>query len=210
MRHNPKHAVTDETVVRRLIEENPWATIVSPGDDGLVASHYPMLLDDEADDLTVVTHVGRPDERIHGLGSAEVLLIFAGPHGYVSPSWYAPGAVRAPTWNFSVAHCHGTPEILELEENIGVLTRLVARFEQRVEEPLYLERETAAKLAPGTVGLRIPIDRFVCKVKMSQDKDPRTRAQVLEQLSGEGPYSHPELAEEMKRALTEGAAAASD
>lgn len=127
MRHNPHHSVTDPDVVRRLIDENPWATLVSEHEGELVASHLPVLLD-EGDDLAIVTHVGRPDDRLHGLGAQEVLLIVAGPHGYVSPSWYGPEGVRAPTWNFSVAHCHGVPEILDADENLAVLTRLAARF----------------------------------------------------------------------------------
>jgi transcriptional regulator len=193
--------VTDEAVVRRLIAENPWATLVSPGDDELVASHYPVLLDDRSEELAVVTHVGRPDERIHNLGEGEVLLIVAGPHGYISPSWYAPGAVRAPTWNFSVAHLYGTPQILAADENVRVLTRLVAHFERHVEEPMWLDEETAGRLAPGTVGIRLPITRFVCKVKMSRDKDPETRERVLARLREPGPYAHPALADDMERAL---------
>src|SRR4051794_16528487 len=125
MRYNPKTAETDEAVVRALIAENPSATIVSQHDGELVASHYPILLDDSRDQLAIVTHVGRPDEKVHGLGSGnEVLLIVAGPNGYISPSWYAPGVTRAPTWNFSVAHCYGVPEILTLEENKATLARL--------------------------------------------------------------------------------------
>jgi transcriptional regulator len=203
MRHNPKHAVTDEGVVRRLIAENPWATIVSRNGDELVASHYPVLLDDQAapDELTVVTHVGRPDERIHDLGNSEVLLIVAGPHGYISPSWYSEGTTRVPTWNFSVAHCYGVPEILEEDENLRVLTRLVEHFEREVDEPAYLDQEIGARIAPGTVGLRIPITRFVCKVKMSQDKDPESQERVLDELRGSGPYGQERLADEMQRAL---------
>jgi len=203
MRHNPKHAVTDGAVVRRLIDENPWATIVSRKGDELVASHYPILLDDRAAarDLTVVTHVGRPDERIHDLGASEVLLIVAGPHGYISPSWYSDETTRVPTWNFSVAHCYGVPEILEPEENLQVLTRLVEHFEQRVEKPAYLDPEDGARIAPGTVGLRIPITRFVCKVKMSQDKDAESQERVLDELRGSGPYRQERLADEMQRAL---------
>ena len=203
MRHNPKHAVTDETVVRRLIEENPWATIVSRNGDELVASHYPILLDDRAapDELAVVTHVGRPDERIHGLGDSEVLLIVAGPHGYISPSWYSEGTMRVPTWNFSVAHCYGVPEILEESENLRVLTRLVEHFEREVDEPAYLDQEVGARIAPGTVGLRIPITRFVCKVKMSQDKDAESQGRVIDELRGTGPYGQEQLADEMQRAL---------
>jgi transcriptional regulator len=202
MRHNPKHAVTDEAVVRTLIAEHPWATIVSQHEGELVASHYPILLDDTREALTIVTHVGRPDERVHGFGSGrEILLIVAGPHGYVSPSWYAPGATRAPTWNFSVAHCYGVPELIGLEENKATLARLVAHFEDRVDQPVYLEPETADRLAPGTVGFRLEITRFICKVKMSQDKDEQSQRNVLAALRGDGPYAHPALAADMERAL---------
>lgn len=206
MRPNPKHAVTDASVVRRLIAENPWATIVSHNGEELVASHYPLLLDDRAapEELAVVTHVGRPDERVHDLGGSEVLVIVAGPHGYISPSWYSEQATRVPTWNFSVAHCYGIPEILDPDENLRVLTRLVEHFERQVENPACLDPEIGTRLAPGTVGLRIPITRFVCKVKMSQDKDDQSQQQVLEALRGPGPYGHQRLADEMDGALRAG------
>jgi transcriptional regulator len=200
MRPNPLHATEDPDVVRALVRRNPWATIVSSTDDGLVASHYPVLLED-GDDITLVTHLGRPDDRVHQLGQGrEVLVIVQGPHGYVSPSWYAPGASRAPTWNFSVAHLYGVPQVLDAEENLDVLTRLVAHFEQHVDEPMYLDRAWAAPVARGTVGLRIPVSRFVCKVKMSQDKDPQSVANVIAALRRPGPYQHEQLAADMERA----------
>ena len=167
----------------------------------MVASNYPVLVDDEAEGLALVTHVGRPDERNHAFGANEMLVIFAGPHGYISPSWYAPGATRAPTWNFSTVHCYGVPEILEPEENARVLTRLVAHFEQQVEEPMWLEQATLDKLAGGTCGIRIPVTRFICKVKMSADKDRQTQANVLDHLRGSGPYASEPLASDMERAL---------
>jgi transcriptional regulator len=202
MRHNPAHAVADPAVVAELVRANPWATLVSEGAEGIVASHYPVLLDEEAEGLTLVTHLGRPDEVVHDLeGGGEMLVIVQGTHGYVSPSWYAPEATRAPTWNFTVAHLYGTPEVLAEEENLAVLTRLVAHFEQAVEEPLYLDREWARPVARGTVGLRIPVARFVCKRKLSQDKDPVSRRQVIAALREPGPYRHPELAAEMEREL---------
>jgi transcriptional regulator len=202
MRHTPEHAVDDERVVRRLIAENPWATIVSRNAGELVASHYPVLLDERDDSrLAIVTHVGRPDDQVHDLGRGEVLLIVAGVNGYISPSWYSEQAHRAPTWNFSVAHCYGVPELLEPDENLRVLTRLVAHFERHVDDPAYLDPELGARLAPGTVGLRLPITRFVCKVKMSQDKDPQSQKQVLEALRAPGAYRHPALADAMEREL---------
>jgi transcriptional regulator len=200
MRHNPAHATTDADAVRDLVRENPWATIVSSNDGELVASHYPVLLDEDAGVLALLTHVGRPDEEAHGFGDREVLVIVQGRHGYVSPSWYGPGATRAPTWNFSVAHMHGVPEVLGPDENLATLTRLVERFEREVEDPLYLDQEWGRGIAKGTVGLRIPVSRFVCKRKLSQDKDDRSRRQVIAKLREPGPYQHPELAAEMERA----------
>jgi transcriptional regulator len=190
-------------VVRRLIEANPWSILISENDDELVASHCPALLDDEAEGLAVVTHVGRPDEEIHGFGDREVLLIVQGSHGYISPSWYAPGAIRAPTWNFSTAHCYGVPELLDEEDTLGVLAKLVAKFERHVDRPMFLDREWARPVALGTVGLRLPITRFVCKVKMSQDKDPLTQHQVMTALRAPGRYQNRELADDMERALSE-------
>jgi transcriptional regulator len=140
---------------------------------------------------------------VHRFGDEEMLLIVAGPHGYVSPSWYGEGAIRAPTWNFTVAHCYGVPELLGEEENLRVLTRLVDHFERHVERPMQLDQEFGAKLARGTVGLRLPISRFVCKVKMSQDKDPVSQRQVLDALRRDGPYGNDALADVMQRALKE-------
>ena len=70
MRHNPKHAVTDPATVRRLIAENPWATIVSNRAAGWSRRTTPCCSTTDADDLAVVTHVGRPDEQVHGFGRA--------------------------------------------------------------------------------------------------------------------------------------------
>jgi transcriptional regulator len=203
VRENPHHTVTDEEVVRELIRENPWGTLVSHTDAGVVASHYPVLLDD-GDQLAIVTHVGRPDEEIHRFGDGELMVIIAGPHGYISPSWYSPEARPVPTWNFSVAHCYGVPQVLEPEENLRVLARLVHHFEQHVERPLELDLEVGARIAIGTVGIRLPISRFICKVKMSQDKDPQSRRQVIDALRRTGPYSNPVLAGQMQRAFQGG------
>jgi transcriptional regulator len=203
VRHNPRYAATDVQVVRSLITENPWATIVSNTESGLVASHCAVLLDDRGDELAVVTHVGRPDEELHRFEGREMLLIVAGSHGYISPSWYTEHATPVPTWNFSVAHCYGVPEVLAGEENLRVLTRLVEHFERPVDAPVALDQQIGARLATGTVGIRLAITRFVCKIKMSQDKDPQTQGQILDALRGSGPYGNPALADEMQRTLTE-------
>ena len=83
------------------------------------------------EDLSIVTHVGRPDETVHELGEHELLVIVQGPHGYISSSWYGDH-IEVPTWNFIAAHLSGVPEILQPDENFEVLTRLVDHFERHV------------------------------------------------------------------------------
>jgi transcriptional regulator len=184
-----------------LIRENAWGILVSGHAGQLVASHYPVLLDEDADDLAVFTHFGRPDEKEHDLGNREMMLIVQGVHGYVSPSWYAPGATRAPTWNFVVAHCYGTPQVLGEQANLDVLARLVEHFERHVDAPMRLDLEWAAPVAKGTLGIRLPISRFQCKVKLSQDKDPETQRRVIAALRAPGTYQNLRLAAEMQRTL---------
>ncbi|MBO0978959.1 FMN-binding negative transcriptional regulator [Microbacterium sp. SD291] len=204
MRQNPSFTLADVPEIRRVIDANPWATIVSAGEDGHVASHYVVLLDPDRDDLTVVGHVGRPDDLIHGLGGRELLVIFQGPHGYVSPGWY--GDVQAvPTWNYTAVHLAGVAEILTDEENLAVLDRLVDRFEGRMPEPRRMwERPNdpafVNRLAAGTVGFRLTPTRVVAKRKLSQNKPAETIEAVIAALEGDGPYAQPALAREMRRA----------
>lgn len=203
MRHNPQFDVTELDEVERLIDAHPWATLVSATDQGPVASHYPVLRERDADGLVLLTHLGRPDERIHQLGAGrELLVIFQGPHGYISPTWYADADAPVPTWNFSVVHCHGVPEVLSDEENLAVLDHLQRHFEAPIDAPRELDPDAAAQIARGTVGLRIPVRRWTCKAKASQNKSPETQARVLAALEQVGgPYADPALAAEMRRTL---------
>ncbi|GAT73082.1 transcriptional regulator [Microbacterium sp. HM58-2] len=204
MRQNPSFTLADVAEMRRVIDANPWATIASDGPEGMVASHYAVLLDEERDDLTVVGHVGRPDDLIHGMGERELLVVFQGPHGYISPGWY--GDVPAvPTWNYTAVHLAGVPEILTAEENLTVLDRLVDRFERRMPDPRRMwERPNDAafveRLAAGTVGFRLTPTRVVAKRKLSQNKPAETIETVIAELEGDGPYAQPALAHEMRRA----------
>ena len=202
MRKNPYYELTDEAEIRRLIRENPWATLVSNPETGLVASHYPILLEDDREELSIVTHVGRPDEKVHELGDHELLVIVQGPHGYISSSWYG-AHIEVPTWNFIVAHLSGVPELLDPTENFTVLSRLVDHFERHVEEPRPLDAtpEVAADArrdSRGTMGLRLVPTRVVAKRKMSQNKSPEIVETVLGELEGNGPYENESLAREMR------------
>lgn len=204
MRQNPSFTLASQEGVKRLIREHPWMTIVSNTDaSGLVASHYPVLLDEQDPGIVLLTHVGRPDEELHELGRHEVMVIVQGPHGYISPGWY-DASPAVPTWNFVTAHLHGTPELLDADENLKVLETLVDHFEDRLPEPRRMRgtpenSDYADRIASGTVGLRIPITRFVGKNKMSQNKPAETVDRIIDELEGGGPYANPALAAEMRR-----------
>lgn len=203
MRHTPIYVLTDENEVKRLIRENPWATIVSNTAKGLVASHYPVVLEETAEGISLVSHVGRPDEQLHELGQHEVLVIIAGPHGYISPSWYGNDEF-VPTWNHVTAHLYGVPEILSDDENFRVLDELVDLFEQRMPNPvsLDLDESQARRIAKGTVGMRLQVTRFDARLKLSQNKEPEVFDRIVAALEGDGPYSSAELAAEMKRSAS--------
>jgi transcriptional regulator len=200
MRYTPHYLLTDEDEVKRLIRENPWATIVSNSAKGLVASHYPVVLEEDEDGISIVSHVGRPDERAHELGDHEVLVIIQGAHGYISPGWYE-NKEFVPTWNHVTAHLYGTPEILSDEENFRVLGELVEYFETRLPEPVSLTIDEAAArhIATGTVGIRIRVTRFDARLKLSQNKTPEVIERIIEALEGDGPYASQPLADEMRR-----------
>ncbi|MBW9092836.1 FMN-binding negative transcriptional regulator [Microbacterium jejuense] len=204
MRQNPSFAMTDVGEIRRLIDQNPWVTIVSATDQGLVASHYAVLLDETRDDLTIVGHVGKPDDLVHGLGERELLVVVQGPHGYVSPGWY--GDVQSvPTWNFVSAHLSGVPELLTPEENLEVLERLVARFESGMPQPRLMwqppnDPDFVRRLERGTVGFRLTPTKVVGKRKLSQNKSDEIVETVIAELeAGASPYADPRLAGEMRR-----------
>jgi transcriptional regulator len=203
MRKTPAFSLDDDAEIRRLIRLNPWITLVSNTVSGLVASHYAVLLDDDSEQLSIVGHVGRPDERLHELGQHEVMVIVQGPHGYISPSWYDANPA-VPTWNFTVAHLIGVPQLLDAEENLRVLDRLVEHFENRVEEPRLMrgtptDSEYADRISAGTVGFRLVPTRIEAKTKLSQNKPAETVDRIIAELEGSGEYASPELAAEMRR-----------
>lgn len=197
------YRLEDENEIRRLIAHHPWATFVSPTSRGLVASHYPVILDPTAEEsstgndtgISLVSHFGRPDDTLHELGQHEVLVIVQGPHDYVSPSWYAPGDL-VPTWNHVTAHLWGTPELLDHDENYTMLCRLTDRFEHgRHGGRNLLDDEPATRRAArGTRGLRMRVTRFEAKAKLSQNKAPEVVHNIIDQLEPD----NPQLAAEMR------------
>ena len=180
---------------RAIVRAHPFATIV--GAD-LRATHMPCLVEEDADGLVVLGHIARADPASASL-DGPLLLVFHGPHGYVSASWYEDDTI--PTWNHVTLHVRGTPE--RLRDALPVLRRTVDHFEARVEQPWSLERmgETAREMADQVVAFRLRADAWHAEAKLSQDKPAGEQARVLAGLEAPGPYANPPLAAAMRRAL---------
>jgi len=179
-------------LARRLVRAHPFATIVTRN---LCATHMPCLLDEREEALTIVGHVACEDPASREL-DGPVLLIFHGPHGYVSASWY--GTDTIPTWNHVTLHVRGTPE--RFDDALPVLRRTVDHFEAAVEDPWSLDRmgETARQMADQVVAFRLRADSWHAEAKLSQDKPPEECARVLAGLERPGPYANGPLAAAMR------------
>src|SRR5215213_6979160 len=194
MRIKDAFRVEDVAVARAIAREHPFATIVTAG---LRATHMPCLVDEEdRDGLTVLGHVARADPACEQL-AGPLLLIFHGPHGYVSASWY--GADTIPTWNNVTLHLRGTPALLA--DPMPVLRRTVDRFEAAVERPWSLDRmgAEASEMAGQVIAFRLRAEDWHGEAKLSQDKPGDERDRVLAGLEGSGPYANAPLAGAMRR-----------
>jgi len=178
----PQHfAETRAEVLQGLIRDYPFATAVVKAADGLVANHLPFELVGNA----LQGHVARGNELAR-LGGAEVLVIFRGPDGYVSPNWYPSKQEthrEVPTWNYAVAHVHGRLKVVEDAVWLrALLERLTDRHEATEAEPWRVGDAPAdhvGKMLHAIVGLEIAIERIEGKFKLSQNHPERNRLGVI-------------------------------
>lgn len=197
----------DATETRRVIADHGWARIVTMGAEGLRATYAFCLLEESAaDEIVVAGHFGRGDPQCADIEAGlDALLIFEGPHGFISASWYAPDLVDLPsTWNHISVHLAGTPEAVEGDERFDIVSRTLLRNESRLGDAGWrLEGDErlalAQRLVPHTVAFRMRATRVEAKAKLSQDKPLALRERVVERLGEPGPLHHPELAELMRR-----------
>jgi transcriptional regulator len=196
-------AVTDVAELREIVAGYGWATLTTaPPGRGLVVSHLPVVLDPGREGVAVLGHLAREDAGLHELGQHDVVLVVQGPHGYLSPSFYA-GGPYVPTWNFVVVHLHGRPEPLTGDESYDVLERTVDHFERRRPAPWRLDQvaDYAQRIAGGVVGFRLVPGRVVGKAKLSQDKSIDDVRGVVAALEHDAVHANPDLAAAMRTCL---------
>ncbi len=185
-----------------FLESNPFGTLLSADEGSPVVSHLPFLFERDAGKHgRLIGHLARANPHWQRLVRAEpVLVVFQGPHGYVSPSWYAtPGGV--PTWNYAVVHVHGLPKLIEDESECAeILRRMTAAHESHFLAPWEFDAsdDTHARLLDMIVGFEIEITAIQGKFKLSQNRSEEDRERVIERLGQTGSMQQGELARLMQ------------
>lgn len=174
----------DRELIQSVVEQNPFATVVTAAEDGLKASHLPCLYDrDRGENGVLISHMAKANRHWKVFeGSAETLIIFQGPHAYVSPTWYIE-QFSVPTWNYAVVHFYGRPTVLEEEETYRLLVRTLQQFEgPESTYDMAAGESYIRKIMPGVVAFEMPVTRVEAKFKMSQNKTPVDRMSVIQHL----------------------------
>lgn len=178
-------------VLHRLIEDQPFASLITMGATGLFASHIPMVLEQNGAMGRLKGHISQANTQWRDYTpSVEALAIFSGPQHYITPSWYPEkqetGKV-VPTWNYVVVHAYGHLRVIEDGEWLMAhLEKLTNTHEAGFSIPWKIGDAPAdyiAALAKGIVGLEMDIQRIEGKWKVSQNRSERDRIGVAEGLA---------------------------
>ena len=179
--------VEDAGQLAAFIQRHSFATLITHDGAAPFASHLPMLYRPEAGAHgTLVSHIARANPQWqHFSSGTEALVVFHGPHSYISPSWYET-APAVPTWNYAAVHAYGIPVVFsEHERVVSLLREMVSTYESAFERPWAgdLPDEHRDKLLKGIVAFEIPVTRLEGKFKLGQNRSVADLQRVFEVLS---------------------------
>lgn len=193
--------------LHRIVRENSLGMLVTNTAAGLEANHLPFLLDVDVGGAGRLTaHVARANPVWRDVRDGDqVLVVFRGAQGYISPSWYPSKHEthrRVPTWNYEVVHVHGSLHVRDDEKFVrGVVARLTRQHEADLPEPWQMgdaPQEYLAEQLRNIVGIEVRIGRLEGKRKLNQHHQPQDREGAIRGLQSRG---NPSLAQAMKNTL---------
>ena len=208
MYNSKPHQEHDLTRLHQHMLDTRLAVLVSQGEQGLLATHLPVLVDTaEGDFGTVYAHLARANRQWQDLQhGGEALLVFPGADAYVSPGFYPSKAENpkvVPTWNYLAVHAYGPAEVIhEAETLLAIVSRLTERHEQGRDEPWKVTdapRDYLDGMLRAIVGVRLPITRLQGARKLSQNRSEQDIAGVREGLSASPDYLDNQLAAHMRQ-----------
>jgi transcriptional regulator len=197
---------SDPAWCHALMQAESFATLVTVDEGGVpFATHIPVLLDAGRGRLgTLLAHIARANPQWrHFAAGRPALVVFQGPHAYISPAWYATHP-SVPTWNYVAVHAYGVPAVIEDPARVkALLARLVGVYEGRRPgawpfeslAPDYVDR-----MVRGIVAFEIPIERLEGKAKLGQNRSAADRAGAAASLRAAGDGRSLAVAELMEKA----------
>ncbi len=182
-----------------FIRQNNFGLLISQVNDSPWATHVPLMLSDDGNKLS--GHIARGNKQWKSFPvDKEVLVVFSGPHTYISSSWYDHENV--PTWNYVAVHVYGKIRMIEGPELKGSLKHLVDHFEADSSNPVSLETMTPSFLETeikAIVGFEITITKIEASYKLSQNRDKKNHQIIIEKLNKRTDSNSHAIAEEMKK-----------
>ena len=180
-------AVQDAERLAQFIAQNSFATVISQDEAGLpFASHVPLLYEPEPKPGVLLGHLARANPQWrHFENPRDILVIFHGPHAYVSPRWY-DNSPAVPTWNYAVVHAYGLPKVFTEESRLEALVRRMVRFYEGDGENSWraeLPADYMSKQLKAIVGFEIRVTRLEGKFKLGQNRQKADLAGVYNALS---------------------------
>ena len=197
----PKHfKIDDMDEIKQFIIHNDFATIITTDNNRPVATHTPMMLNEENGEWILTGHVSKGNEQWRTFDENEnTLLIFKGPDAYISPLWY--GNDNVPTWNYQSVHLYGQCSLLNEDELQQDLINLLEKYEGAGEDGATWENLSGSSKAQikGIVGFKVKVKEIQAAYKMSQNRNETDYRNVMTALKARNEGDDKEISREMKR-----------
>jgi transcriptional regulator len=177
---------TDSAQLVAFMQAHSFITLVSTVDHTPLASHVPVVVTVEGENVKITGHLAKANPQCQAFGQGESLVIFTGPHAYVSPSLYEKQE-SVPTWNYIAVHAYGVPQPLTFAEQPTavrqILEMMIDFYEADYQRQWAELSETFREgMMRGIVGFELIVTRLEGKYKLSQNRsltDQTTVAQAL-------------------------------
>ena len=163
---------------------NPFAILVSNTTDGPFATHVPVVIHEDGDRVALRGHVAKANPHWHHLEQQPLcLVIFHGPHAYISPANYVTHE-NVPTWNYGAVHAYGNARVYSAHEDLlAMLHDLIPTFEAAYRQQWDSLSETyRTRMLSHIVGFEITLTKIEGKFKLSQNRTPEEQQNVIDSL----------------------------
>jgi transcriptional regulator len=189
----------DREAILVFLKQNNFPAIVSFDGEKPIATHTPVeISEDENGKITIYAHMSRANPQWKTFADQEVLLIFQGPHTYISPRWY--NHVNVPTWNYMMVHVYGKVRLLQGDELFALLSRLVHNHESNSQYRLEsLPQDFVQKEMKGVAGFAIDVTHIDAGYKLSQNRNDEDHENIVQELDKRGDVDSAKVASAMRK-----------